>query len=96
MDFEAILKVITMAVAAVGIPVAAYAAVAATRSIWGRLQPSPDEAGAAEVAALRERVQELEGLSARVMELEERLDFAERMLVQDREVGRLVEGKETV
>jgi hypothetical protein len=96
MEFEAILKVIVMAVAAVGIPVGAYAAVAATRSIWGRPQPAPDDASAAELAALRERVQELEVLPGRMMELEERLDFTERMLVQQREVGRLAEGKETV
>jgi hypothetical protein len=33
-----------------------------------------------EVADLRERVAELEGTGARLAELEERLDFAERML----------------
>ena len=94
MDFEAILKVIIMGVAAVGIPVGAYAAIAATRSIWGRPQPSPESADAAELATLRERVQELEVLQGRMMELEERLDFAERMLVQQREAGRLPEGRE--
>lgn len=35
---------------------------------------------------------ELEGLQARVAELEERLDFAERMLTQQRETARLPEG----
>lgn len=94
MDFEAILKVIIMGVAAVGIPVGAYAAIAATRSIWGRPQPTPESGGAGELAALRERVQELEVLQGRMMELEERLDFAERMLVQQRETGRLPEGRE--
>ena len=94
MDFETILKVIVMAVAAFGIPVGAYAAVAATRSIWGRPQPSPDAASAAELAALRDRVQDLEVLQTRMMEMEERLDFAERMLVQHREAERLPEGRE--
>ena len=94
MDFEAILKVIVMAVAAVGIPVGAYAAIAATRVIWARPQPPTEAAGAAELAALRERVQDLEALQGRMMELEERLDFAERMLVQHREAGRLAEGRE--
>jgi hypothetical protein len=53
------------------------------------------EAGAApaagDLAELQERVAELERRDARVLELEERLDFAERLLAQqrDREPGRL-------
>jgi hypothetical protein len=86
--------VIIMAVAAVGIPVGAYAAIAATRSIWARPQPVPDGESAAELSALKERVHELEAMQGRMVELEERLDFAERMLVQNREPGRLSEGKE--
>jgi len=90
MEFETILKVIVMAVAAVGIPVGAYAAIAATRSIWARAgQPAQGSTGAAEVLALQERVGELEGLSGRMAELEERLDFAERLLVRQREAARL-------
>lgn len=94
MDFETVFKIIVMGVAAVGIPVGAYAAIAATRSIWGKPQPSPDSESAAELSALKERVHELEAMQNRMMELEERLDFAERMLVQSREPGRLPEGKE--
>lgn len=94
MDFETVLKVVVMAVAAVGIPVGAYAAVAATRSIWGRPQPSPVDESAAELSALKDRVHDLEAMQTRMMELEERLDFAERMLVQSREPGRLPEGRE--
>lgn len=91
MEFETILKVIVMAVAAVGIPVGAYAAIAATRSIWGRPggQGPADLPGAAELTALQERVRDLEALPSRMAELEERLDFAERMLVQQREAARL-------
>ncbi|HSB54210.1 MAG TPA: hypothetical protein VLD58_07625 [Gemmatimonadales bacterium] len=94
MDFETILKVIMIAVAAVGIPVGAYAAIAATRSIWGRPGSSSEKAGdPAELAALRARLAELEPLEARMAELEERLDFAERMLVQQREADRLPAGR---
>jgi Tfp pilus assembly protein PilO len=92
MDFETVIKIVIMAVAAVGIPVGAYAAVAATRSIWGRQQP--DRESATELSALKDRVHELEAMQTRMMELEERLDFAERMLVQNREPGRLPEAKE--
>lgn len=38
-----------------------------------------------EVAQLRERVETLEDTALRVQEFEERLDFAERMLTQQRE-----------
>ena len=90
MEFETILKVIVMAVAAVGIPVGAYAAIAATRSIWARPTPSAqDAAAAADIAALQERVRELEALSGHMAELAERLDFAERLLVRQREAARL-------
>ncbi len=37
-----------------------------------------------EVAELRTRVQVLEELGARLQDLEERLDFAQRLLVQQR------------
>jgi hypothetical protein len=94
MDFETILKVIVMAVAAVGIPVGAYAAIAATRSIWSRPQALPEGENSPELAALKERVQELEAMQSRMMELEERLDFAERMMVQSREAPRLPEPRE--
>ncbi len=94
MDFETILKVIVMAVAAVGIPVGAYAAIAATRVIWARPRVQPDGENATEISALKDRVQDLEAMQTRMMELEERLDFAERMLVQSREAARLPEGRE--
>lgn len=48
---------------------------------------NPDLAG--EVAELRERVAELEGSGTRLQELEERLDFAERLLAQRNEPVRL-------
>jgi cytochrome c-type biogenesis protein CcmH/NrfG len=42
-----------------------------------------------DVAELRERVSELEGVAGRVSELEERVDFAERMLAQRDEAAKL-------
>jgi hypothetical protein len=47
-----------------------------------------------EVARLREEVDVLRDVSQRVAELEERLDFTERMLSQQREPGRLARGGE--
>lgn len=50
-------------------------------------------AGAGEVQQLRARVETLEESVGRVQELEERLDFAERILAQQRERGRLPAGE---
>lgn len=53
----------------------------------GRRAGPNDDAG--EVAELRERLQELEQQQGRMHELEERLDFAERLIAQQREQPRL-------
>ncbi len=45
-----------------------------------------------EVDQLRQRVAEVEGMQHRVLELEERVDFTERMLAQRREPERLERG----
>lgn len=52
-----------------------------------------DPALAAEVEQMRSRLQEVEALQHRVMELEERVDFAERLLAQRREPERLQRGE---
>jgi hypothetical protein len=87
MDFETTLKIIVSIACAVAIPVAAYAAIAATRAIWVR----PAGGAAGEVERLREeldilsaRMEELEGTERRLVELEERLEFTERLLAQHR------------
>jgi len=56
-----------------------------------RLEPRSitDPAAATDIAELRARVQELEAQQGRVLELEERLDFTERMLVKQREPSRI-------
>ncbi len=51
--------------------------------------PAADAALTDEVGELRARVAELEGSETRFQELEERLDFAERMLAQRVDVPRL-------
>ncbi len=94
MDFESIIKIIVVAITAVGVPVAAYAAIVATRAIWVK----PAEQGtkvtelAEEVESLRTRLNEVETQQARIAELEERLDFTERMLASQRDAARLGEG----
>lgn len=84
MDFETLVKYIVAAVAAFGIPIGAYAAIAATRAIWIKGEPAPvapEVSG--RVEALERRVAELEAERERLTELEERVDFAERLLVRE-------------
>ena len=50
-------------------------------------------AGSAEVQQLGGRVDQLEGVAARGQNLEERVDFTERVLAQQRERGRLPAGE---
>jgi hypothetical protein len=61
-----------------------------------RLEPRavPNPASASGLANLRVRVQELEAQHGRLLELEDRLDFAERMLAQRRDAARLPAGGE--
>jgi hypothetical protein len=61
------------------------------RRIEGR-HAGPASAGPAELEQLRSRVTDLEALPARVLELEERVEFAERVLAQRREPERLERG----
>jgi hypothetical protein len=50
---------------------------------------APSAAMSAELEGLRERVRELEAMQPRLAELEERVDFAERVVAQGREPDRL-------
>jgi len=95
MEFETLFKIIVGLVAVVGIPVGAYAAITATRAIWIKGEPRPaDPELRAHVDALETRIQQLEAEHDRVLELEERVDFAERMLAQRPDsVGQLPEVK---
>lgn len=62
------------------------------RRIEGRTQGA-DPALKGEVEELRARLGDMEGLQLRVADLEERLDFAERMLAQHRGGERLKPGE---
>ena len=84
MDFETLIKYIVVAIAAFGIPIGAYAAVAATRAIWIKGEPAPITPElTSRVEVLEARLAELEGERERLAELEERVDFAERLLVRE-------------
>ena len=90
MDFETALKVLVLIGAAVVIPVAAYAAIAATRAIWVRGEPlSGGQAVEARLAELEARSVELEQGQAHMADLEERVDFSERLLAQQREPAQI-------
>jgi hypothetical protein len=95
MEFETLFKIIVGVVAIVGIPVGAYAAVVASRAIWVKGEPRPaDPELKAQVEALEARVHQLESEHDRVMELEERVDFAERVLARRTDsVGQLPDGQ---
>jgi hypothetical protein len=59
------------------------------RAIGRRIEGSGSDALRREVQELRERVRDLESGQHHVAELEERLDFAERLLAQRREAEHL-------
>lgn len=95
MEFETLIKLLIAATAIVAIPVGAYAAITATRAIWVKGEPRPaDPELKAHVEALEARVQQLESEHDRFVELEERVDFAERVLAKRPDsVGQLPEGR---
>ena len=94
MEFETLIKMVIGLTTLVALPVGAYAAITATRAIWVKGEPKPaDPELKAQVEALEARVQQLEAEQDRVVELEERLDFAERVLAQRPEsLARLPQG----
>ncbi|MGH7583009.1 MAG: hypothetical protein ACREL5_07290 [Gemmatimonadales bacterium] len=91
-DFETILRIIAEGIAIVFIPIGALAALAAIRLIWKKGSAMSVDKRDDEIAQLRARVDELErrGLIsgeydaqlARLDEIENRLDFAERLLAE--------------
>ena len=95
MEFETLLKIIVGAVAVAGIPVGAYAAVLATRAIWVKGEPRPaDPELKIQMETLEARLNQLESERDRMLELEERMDFAERILARRPDsVGQLPDGQ---
>lgn len=71
---------------------ASLALLAIRRRLAIRRSPSDQADGAARVEELEQRVAELEAGQYRMMEIEERLDFAERLLTRDAEARKLGQG----
>ncbi|HVX88946.1 MAG TPA: hypothetical protein VG940_08475 [Gemmatimonadales bacterium] len=65
------------------------AGVIGLRWLWRRSGGAVDRQ---ELATMRTRLEELEAERGRVAELEERLDFAERLLARQAEIDKLAEG----
>lgn len=85
--FKAVEVFFTLA-AVVGGPLLAVMVVPAlAKRILGRREPGEAAAPPGELEELRERVAEMQDLSRRVAELEERVDFAERLLAQQRDAA---------
>ena len=78
-------------IVALGAPALAFILIRAAMRM-GSGPDRSDGASSAEVNALRAEVDGLHDLPPRIAELEERLDFAERMLTQQREAERLSGG----
>jgi Tfp pilus assembly protein PilO len=95
MEFETLMKLVIGFATLVAIPVGAYAAITATRAIWVKGEPKPaDPELKAQVETLEARVLQLEADQERMLELEERVDFAERVLAKRPDsVGQLPDGR---
>jgi Tfp pilus assembly protein PilO len=95
MEFETLMKLVIGFATLVAIPVGAYAAITATRAIWVKGEPKPaDPELKAQVETLEARVVQLEADHERMLELEERVDFAERVLAKRPDsVGQLPDGR---
>ena len=84
MEFETLIKLIVGGAAALALPIGALAAIAAIRPMWTQGRPGSHNAVLeGQIEALEARVAELEGERSRLAELEERVDFAERLLVRE-------------
>ena len=66
-----------------------------TRALRHRRAETTGEVQVERLALVEDRMAELEQMQARMLELEDRLDFAERLLAQQREAVRLPAGRET-
>jgi hypothetical protein len=78
-------------VLALGTPALAFILIQAAMRKFGG-SGRADDASSTEVRALRAEIDELRDLPPRIAELEERLDFAERMLSRQREAERVPGG----
>ena len=90
---EEIAKVAVALFMVIGLPMLSIFVLPPIAKAWARRLDSrsgpASEELAAELADLRERVGEMSQLQGRLTELEDRLDFTERLLAQRREADRL-------
>jgi Tfp pilus assembly protein PilO len=90
---DGILKVMVVMLAVIGLPMAMiYVVGPLMQSLGQRL--AGDAADPGELDALRAEVEALRDLQPRMAELEERLDFAERLLARQDELAQLPHSKE--
>jgi hypothetical protein len=85
-------RVVVTIVALVGAGVFSYAAIAAL-NVWTRRMERKDTPGQEQLDALHTRLAATESLEGRIEELEQRVDFAERLIAQQRETERLPAGQ---
>jgi len=79
------LKLFSVLLAIGGAGTLTYAAIALTAALTERLRGKRAAVGTDDFDEIRARLDATETLEARVMELEERVDFAERLLAQPRD-----------
>lgn len=91
---DEVVKVGAVMAMVLGVPALAVFLIQSVRRMLG----STDRAGTAhrddDVRTLRAEIEELRDLVPRMAELEERVDFAERMLARQREDARLTGGSD--
>lgn len=94
---DEIVRLIGVMSAVVGVPmVFIFAVPPLAKAFAHRLEGKvpADEDTTAEIEALRAEVEALRDLPSRLVELEERVDFAERLLAQQQAPGLLTPGKD--
>ena len=93
---EDVVKLFGILIAVTGAGTVAYLAVAFAGALVKRLERpvNPGTELEARVEELQARLDRLEGAEHRMAELEERVDFTERLLAQGREQARIGPGQE--
>jgi len=87
---EDVVKLFGILVAIASAGAVGYLLISLAAAITKRLEGRPGSAALeAEVAELRAKLEEQDQLRVRLLELEERVDFVERLLAQQRDAGRL-------
>lgn len=87
------LRVLIFIVSLVGAGVGAYVVIALIQVLLKRLEGPRPAVGPDELESLHARIAASESLEARVEELEQRVDFAERLMAQHQEPERLPSGQ---